>query len=173
MTRAEQTPDPARNQKPRSPAASEGTVSELMMPHHVNNLGNMFGGVILSMVDRAATVAAMRHAGCNCVTVSIDRVDFREPIYTGELVTCDARVTYVGKTSMEIGVSVFAANLLSGVERHTNTCFLTFVAIDEHNWPVRVPRLDLQSDDDRQCFYEGRRRREVRQALALELGEKK
>lgn len=171
MTRTELTPDPARCQKPRSPAASEGTVSELMMPHHVNNLGNVFGGVILSMVDRVATVAAMRHAGCNCVTVSIDRVDFREPIYAGELVTCDARVTYVGKTSMEIGVSVRAANLLSGEERHTNRCFLTFVAIDEHNRPVRVPPLDLQNDDDRQRFYEGRRRREVRQALALEFGE--
>lgn len=170
MTRTGQT-ESSQDLEPRSPEASEGSVSELMMPHHVNNLGNVFGGVILSMVDRAATVAAMRHAGRNCVTVSIDRVDFREPIYAGELVTCNARVTYAGRTSMEIGVTVLAANLLSGVERHTNTCFLTFVAIDEHNRPVRVPPLDLQTDEDRQRFHEGRRRREVRQALALELGE--
>lgn len=172
MTEGEPTADAVRSQEARSPAASQGTVSELMMPHHVNNLGNVFGGVILSMVDRAATVAAMRHAGRSCVTVSIDRVDFREPIYAGELVTCHACVTYVGTTSMEIGVSVFAADLLSGVERHTNTCFLTFVAIDDDNRPVQVPRLELQSDNDRQRFHEGRRRREVRQALALEFGEK-
>ena len=70
----------------KKPADSESWVSELMMPHHVNNLGHVFGGVVLSMVDRAAAVAAMRHAGLAAVTVSIDRVDFREPIYAGELV---------------------------------------------------------------------------------------
>jgi uncharacterized protein (TIGR00369 family) len=150
---------------------AEGLVSELMMPHHVNNFGNVFGGVILSMVDRAALVAAMRHAGRNCLTVSIDRVDFREPIYAGELVTCHARVTYAGRTSMEIGVRVTASNLLTGQQRHTNTCFLTFVAIDEHNRPVGVPQLELDGEDDRRRFQEGKRRREVRQALARELGE--
>jgi uncharacterized protein (TIGR00369 family) len=152
---------------------AEGLVSELMMPHHVNNFGNVFGGVILSMVDRAALVAAMRHAGRNCLTVSIDRVDFREPIYAGELVTCHARVTWAGRTSMEIGVRVTASNLLTGQQRHTNSCFLTFVAIDEHNRPVAVPQLELDSEDDRKRFQEGKRRREVRQALARELGEER
>ena len=150
---------------------AEGLVSELMMPHHVNNFGNVFGGVILSMVDRAALVAAMRHAGRNCLTVSIDRVDFREPIFAGELVTCQARVTYAGRTSMEVSVRVTASDLLTGKQRHTNTCFLTFVAIDEHNRPVAVPAMALESDDDRRRFHEGKRRREVRQALARELGE--
>jgi uncharacterized protein (TIGR00369 family) len=143
-----------------------------MMPHHVNNLGHVFGGVVLSMVDRAAAVAAMRHAGKPCVTVSIDRVDFREPIYAGELVTCSARVNYVGRTSMEVGVTVQAENLLSGVTRHTNTCFLTFVAIDADSRPTPVPPLELETDEDHKRFHEGKRRREVRQALALELGEK-
>lgn len=161
------------DEAPRSPAASQGLVSELMMPHHVNNLGNVFGGVILAMVDRAAAVAGMRHSGRNCVTVSIDRVDFREPIYAGELVTCQARVTFVGRTSMEIGVHVLAENLLTGTERHTNTCFLTFVAIDDQSRPVPVRPLKLETDEDRQRFHEGRRRREVRQALAQELGEKR
>ena len=141
------------------------------MPQHVNNLGHVFGGVILSMVDRAAAVVAMRHAGQECVTVSIDRVDFREPIYAGELVICEARVTYVGRSSMEVGVKVLAENLFTGVARHTNTWFLTFVAIDEHHRPGPVRPLDLQSDEDRKRFQEGRRRREVRQALAKELGE--
>lgn len=169
MGESEQT----RADDPLSPEASEGLVSELMMPHHVNNLGNVFGGVLLSMVDRAATVAAMRHSGKSCVTVSIDRVDFKEPIYAGELVTCRARVTFVGRTSMEIGVRVLAENLLSGVERHTNTCFLTFVAIDEHSRPVGVRPLHLETDADRQRFHDGRRRREVRQELARELGEER
>lgn len=155
----------------RACSHSSAQVSELMMPQHVNNLGHVFGGVVLSMVDRAAAVAAMRHAGGACVTVSIDRVDFKEPIYAGELVTCRAQVNYVGRTSMEVGVTVLAENLLTGVERHTNTCFLTFVAIDEESRPTRVPRLDLQTDEERRRFREGKRRREVRQALAKELGE--
>lgn len=158
---------------PRSPEHSVSTTSELMMPQHVNNLGHVFGGVLLAMVDRAAAVAAMRHAGMPCVTVSIDRVDFKEPIYAGELVTCRARVNFVGTTSMEIGVHVEAENLLSGGRRHTNDCFLTFVAIDEESRPVPVPPLELETEEDRQREREGRRRREVRQALDRELGEGK
>lgn len=154
-----------------TPEASRAQVSELMMPQHVNNLGHVFGGVVLSMIDRAAAVSAMRHAGGPCVTVSIDRVDFKEPIYAGELVTCRARVNFVGRTSMEVGVEVQAENLLTGVRRHTNTCFLTFVAIDDASEPTPVPRLELETEADERRFHEGRRRREVRQALADELGE--
>jgi uncharacterized protein (TIGR00369 family) len=139
------------------------------MPQHVNNLGHVFGGVILSMVDRAAAVAAMRHARRACVTVAIDRVDFREPIYSGELVTCSAQVNYVGRTSMEVGVRVEAENLITGTRRHTNTCYLTFVAIDENGKPIPVPSLELETDEDRQRFREAERRREVREALEDEL----
>ena len=156
---------------PKKPSDSVAVVSELMMPHQVNNLGHVFGGELLSMVDRAAAVAAMRHAGNPAVTISIDRVDFREPIYTGELVTCMARVHFVGRTSMEIGVRVEAENLLSGTKRHTNTCLLTFVAIDSDHRPCRVRPLDLSDPDDERRFREGKRRREVREALDRELDE--
>ena len=141
------------------------------MPQHVNNLGHVFGGVILSMVDRAAAVAAMRHARRPCVTVSIDRVDFREPIYSGELVTCSAQVNFTGRTSMEVGVRVEAENILTGERRHTNTCFLTFVAIDEEGAPVAVPPLELESEEERQRFREAKRRRQVRHELAREFEE--
>ena len=157
------------DRKPRTPKSSEALVSELMMPHQVNNHGNVFGGVILSMVDRVAAVSAMRHSGRPCVTVSFDRVDFKEPIFTGELVTCQARVNFVGRTSMEIGVKVEAENLLTGEKRHTNTCFLTFVAIDAHHRPVPVPPLKLDTEGDEKRYREGRRRREVRMALDREL----
>lgn len=139
------------------------------MPHQVNNHGHVFGGVVLSMVDRAAGVAAMRHSGRPCVTVSIDGVDFKEPIFTGELVTCRARVNFVGRTSMEIGVKVEAENLLTGEKRHTNTCFLTFVAIGANHRPVPVPPLELETEEDEKRFREGQRRREVRIALDREL----
>lgn len=154
---------------PKKPSESTALVSELMMPHQVNNLGHVFGGEILSMVDRAAAVSAMRHSGLPAVTVYIDRVDFMEPIYTGELVTCTARVNFVGRTSMEIGVHVEAENLLSGSKRHTNTCLLTFVAIDENHRPCPVRRLDLSDPDDERRAHEGARRRELRMQLDREL----
>lgn len=158
-------------QPAKKPGASVAVVSELMMPHQVNNLGHVFGGELLSMVDRAAAVAAMRHAGRPTVTVSIDRVDFVEPIYTGELVTCTARVNFVGRTSMEVGVSVDTENLLTGQRRHTNTCLLTFVAIDDSHRPCPVPPLDLSDPEDDRRAREGRRRREVREELDRELQE--
>jgi uncharacterized protein (TIGR00369 family) len=160
----------AHDLTPRSPAKSESVVSELMMPQHVNNLGHIFGGVLLSQVDRAAAVAAMRHAGRACVTVSIDRVDFKQPIFAGELLICRAKVNFVGRTSMEVGVLVEAENLLTGVRRHTNTCYLTFVAIDREGRPVPVRPLKLETPEDERRFREGSRRREVRQALDRELG---
>jgi len=156
-----------RRLEPRSPAHSESLVSELMMPHQVNNHGHVFGGVILSMVDRVAGVASMRHSGVPCVTVSFDRVDFKEPIFTA----CAARVNFVGRTSMEIGVRVEAENLFTGETRHTNTCFLTFVAIDANHRPIPVPPLKLETDEDQKRFREGQRRREVRIALDQELGD--
>jgi acyl-CoA hydrolase len=111
----------------------------------------------------------MRHGRSPAVTVSIDRVDFKEPIYTGELVTCTARVNFVGRTSMEVGVRVDAENLLTGKKRHTNTCFLTFVAIDANHKPCRVRPLDLADPEDERRAHEGKRRREVREALDREL----
>jgi acyl-CoA hydrolase len=153
----------------QGPDESASEISELMMPGDVNNLGHVFGGVVLSMVDRAAAVTAMRHSRQPCVTVSIDQVDFKEPIYTGEFVTCSARVNYVGRTSMEIGVGVVAEHPITGRRRHTNDCLLTFVAIDENGRPAPVPGLKLVTDQDKERFDEGRRRRENREALEKEL----
>ena len=158
---------------PAPPAASVAVVSELMMPHQVNNLGHVFGGELLSMVDRAAAVAGMRHARRSIVTVSIDRVEFKEPIYAGELVMCTARVHYVGRTSMEIGVRVEAENLRTGERRHTNTCLLTFVAIDDQHRPTPIRPLDVSDPDDARRAHDARRRREVRAALDRELEEER
>ncbi|MBV6522286.1 MAG: hypothetical protein MNPFHGCM_02432 [Gemmatimonadaceae bacterium] len=133
-----------------------------MMPQHANNLGHVFGGVILAMMDTTAAVAAIRHARSTCVTASIDRVDFREPIHLGDLVLMKASVNYVGRTSMEIGVRVEAEDVLSGRRRHTNSCYLTFVAVDRNGRPMDVPSLRPESEDEIRRFnaaVERRRRR--------------
>jgi uncharacterized protein (TIGR00369 family) len=137
-------------------------MSELMMPHMANNLGNVFGGVILSLVDRVASVAAMRHAGQPCVTVSMDRVEFLEPIHLGELVTAQASVNYVGRTSLEVGVRIEAENLFSGERRHTNSCYVTFVAIDEHGRPVPVPAVVPETEAEQRRYERAKGRRERR-----------
>jgi len=132
------------------------------MPNMANNLGHVFGGVILSLVDRVAAVVAIRHSRQPCVTVSVDRVDFHEPIYLGELVVAHASVNFVGRTSMEVGVHIEAENLLTGQRRHTNSCYVTFVAIDAKGRPTPVAPLALETDDDRRRNQRAAERRRVR-----------
>lgn len=138
---------------------SRATMSELMMPQHANNLGNVFGGVVLSLIDRVAAVAATRHARGPCVTVSMDRVDFLEPIHLGELVTAHASVNYAGRTSMEVGVRVEAENLLTGERRHTNSCYVTYVAIDAHGRPTPVPPIRPETEAEQRRYRAAERRR--------------
>jgi acyl-CoA hydrolase len=133
--------------------------AQLMMPQHANVLGHVFGGVMLSMMDTTAAVSAIRHARMACVTVSVDRVDFREPIHVGDLVIMKSSVNYVGRTSMEIGVRVETENLVSGVRRHTNSCYLTFVAVDRDGRPVPVPKLRPETHDEKRRYDAAKERR--------------
>src|SRR5512132_3333935 len=128
---------------------SQHETSELMMPEHSNILGHVFGGVILSMMDKCAAIAAFRHSRSSVVTASIDRVDFREPIHLGDLVVMKASVNFVGHSSMEVGVRVEAEELLTGRRRHTNSCYLTFVAVDRNGKPIEVPDLRPETPDEK------------------------
>ena len=141
---------------------SQHESSELMMPHHANNLGHVFGGVMLSMMDRTAAVAAFRHSRLNVVTASIDRVDFREPIHVGDLVVMKASVNFVGRTSMEVGVRVEAEELLTGRRRHTNSCYLTFVAVDRNGRPIEIAPVVPETPDEIRRFQAAQQRRKVR-----------
>ncbi|HKE90097.1 MAG TPA: acyl-CoA thioesterase [Gemmatimonadales bacterium] len=146
----------------RHPSESEAVVSELMMPQHANLMGNVFGGVILALVDRVAAVCAIRHARRPCVTVSVDKVDFREPIHVGELVTAFARVNFAGKTSMEVGVKLIAENLVSGEKRHTNSCYVTYVALDDKGCPTAVPPIVPETADEKRRYDRAAKRRAAR-----------
>ncbi len=146
----------------RHPRESEAVMSELMMPQHANIMGNVFGGVILSLVDRVAAVAAIRHARKPCVTVSVDKVDFKEPIHVGELLTAHARVNYAGRTSMEVGVKIIAENVLTGERRHTNSCYVTYVALDEHGQPTAVPPVVPETPDEKRRYERAAKRRASR-----------
>lgn len=153
---------PAIARLTRTVKESQHESSRIMMPGDANNLGHVFGGVVLAMMDQTAAVAAIRHARMACVTASIDRVDFREPIHLGDLVVMKASVNYVGRSSMEVGVRVEAEDLQSGNRRHTNSCYLTFVGVDHSGRPIPVPDLKPESPDEirrYQAALERRRRR--------------
>lgn len=153
---------PLPDLRPKTVRESQHETSEIMMPQHANNVGHVFGGVILSMMDRTAAVCAFRHARATCVTASIDRVDFREPIHLGDLVVMKGSVNYVGRTSMEIGVRVEAEDLLTGKRRHTNSCYLTFVAIDRNGRPLDVPPLVPETPDEERRYAAAKERRRRR-----------
>jgi acyl-CoA hydrolase len=149
-------------QRSKKPADSQHETSEIMMPQDANVLGHVFGGSVLSMMDKCAAVAAFRHARAACVTASIDRVDFREPIHVGDLVVMKASVNYAGRTSMEVGVRVEAEELITGHRRHTNSCYLTFVAVDRNGRPVEVPQIAPDSPDEHRRYEAAKERRRRR-----------
>jgi acyl-CoA hydrolase len=139
---------------------SRGEISTWVMPHMQNVLGDLFGGHLMALVDQAAAVAAIRHAGGPAVTASIDRVDFRERIPVGALVTCVGMVDYVGNSSMEITVEVYAENASTGERRHTHTAHVVFVAIDDRGRPMRVPRLIPETPEEQARYGRAREHRE-------------
>ena len=141
---------------------SQHETSELMMPQHANNMGHVFGGVILSMMDKCGAIAAFRHSRASVTTASIARVDFREPIHLGDLVVMKASVNFVGRTSMEVGVRVEAEDLMTGVRRHTNSCYLTFVAIDRNGRPIEVAGLTPETDEEQRRYAAAETRRRAR-----------
>ena len=146
----------------KTPRHSEAVVADLMMPHHANGLRqpSVFGGVIMSMVDRCAALSAMRHAGGQVTTLSIDRILFKEPIRVGELVEIRSKVVFVGRTSMSVVANVYAENIVTGERRHTNECWLTFVHLDAQGRPAPVPPLKLETAEDRILQEIAERRRE-------------
>lgn len=122
----------------------------------------MFGGQILSEVDRVAYIPATRHAKANCVTASIDRVDFLEPVHVGEVVGFVDEITFVGRSAMEVWVRDDSEALAGRGPRPVGEAFVTMVAVGAKGRPVPVPALALESEGERRRFEEGRRRMEER-----------
>ena len=141
---------------------SRVTLHHLMTPEHANALGNVHGGVIMRLVDECGAICAMRHAHRPCVTIAIDSMTFREPVHVGALLMCEARVSYVGRTSIETAVRVHAENPITGQSTHTNSAFVVYVALGDDGRPCAVPELELESDEDRKLFAQGSERQRHR-----------
>lgn len=144
--------------------ASRITIAQLMQPEHANNIGNVHGGWIMKLVDEAGALACMRHAQQRVVTIAVDQMIFRHPIRITDLVTLTAEVSYVGRTSIEAEVAVYAENPITGEGRHTNTAYLVYVAVDDNGRPVPVPPLVCETAEQRQRMEDGKARQEYRLA---------
>jgi len=148
----------------KSPQSSRTILSQLMQPEHSNSQGNIHGGWIMKLVDEAGALACMRHAQSRVVTVAVDRMTFSQPIKIGDLVVLEAEVSYVGRTSMEAEVKVFAENPVTSSKMATNTAYLVYVALDADGHPIGVPKLTLDTEADRLRYEAGKKRQQHRLA---------
>lgn len=137
-----------------------------MIPAYANFGGRVHGGTLLSLMDKVAYACAAKHAGQYCVTVSVDGVNFRQPVEVGELVSLMGSVNYVGRTSLVVGIKVIAENVKTGMVKHTNTSYFTMVAKDDTGRPTEVPALLLETTDDVRRFLEAMKRKELRTAFS-------
>ncbi|ODU03671.1 MAG: acyl-CoA thioesterase [Pseudonocardia sp. SCN 72-86] len=153
---------------PAEPHVDEGrhrlSMTVLMTPDMANFSGHVHGGQILKLLDQVAFTCASRFAQTYVVTLSVDRVVFREPIDIGELVTFQASVNYTGRSSMEVGIRVTTEDIRRNLVRHTNSCYFTMVAVDDAGTPVEVRAHVPVTDDEKRRWIEAERRREISRA---------
>ena len=141
---------------------SQTTITELMIPAYANFGGKIHGGTLLSLMDKVAYACASKHAETYCVTVSVDKVEFLQPVEVGELVSMMASVNYVGNTSLVVGIRVEAQNIKTGIVKHTNSSFFTMVAKGDDDKPTQVPELILENDEEIKRFIEAMRMKEIK-----------
>ena len=138
---------------------SKSVIADLMLPNQANPAGMVHGGEIMKMMDNCGGVAAVRHARMNVVTLRVDEMVFYEPILVGQLVTCESRLVFTGRTSMEVEVTVKVEDLLSEAPAKVAlTAFFTYVALDENGKPCEVPALLVETEEEAQAFEMGKMR---------------
>jgi acyl-CoA hydrolase len=138
------------------------TMTELVLPNHTNQLTKLLGGQLMHWIDICAALCAAKHNQCVCVTASVDRIDFHHPIELGNAVTLTGSVNRVFKSSMEIGVKVFAESFKDGTRVHTNTAYLTFVSVDSNGKPVPAIQVIPETEDEKRRYDEALQRRDNR-----------
>ena len=142
-------------------AQSEAETVHLVRPAHLNGANRLFGGILMQWIDEVAGIVAKRHSGCNVITASVDNLTFLHGAYQGEMVVIKGKVTWVGSSSMEVCVDTYVESL-SGAREHINTARFMMVALDERGRPIRVPRLHLQTDEERLAWEQGEERCRIR-----------
>lgn len=148
--------------KSRTVQFSRTRLTELMIPSFANFGGKVHGGLILSLMDKVAYACSSKHAGTYCVTVTVDGVEFLQPVEVGELLNLDASVHYVGNSSLVVGIKVTTENIKTNEVKHTNNSYFTMVAKGDDGKPAKVPELILEDISEMRNFVEAIKRNRVK-----------
>ena len=133
----------------------------IVRPNHLNGANRLFGGILMQWIDEVAGIVAKRHSMSNVTTASVDNLTFLHGAYQNEMVVIKGKLTWVGSSSMEVCVDTYVENLSGHRERINNAHFM-MVALDDHDRPVQVPRLILQTEDERLAWSHGEERQRIR-----------
>ena len=133
----------------------------LVRPTHLNGANRLFGGILMQWIDEVAGIVAKRHSMCNVTTASVDNLTFLKGAYNGDMVVITGKMTWVGSSSMEVCVDTYVENRLGARDRINNAHFM-MVALDENDRPVKVPRLRLQTEDEKLAWTHGEERQRIR-----------
>ncbi len=150
------------NIKEKTVSESSADAVQVVLPNDTNPLGNVLGGRVMHWIDMIAAVVAYRHSKRPVVTASMERLEFHSPIQLGQIAILKAAMNYVGKTSMEVGVEVYAEDPMSGKRYHTSSAILTYVALDDHGKPTPVPPLRAETTEEKRRYQEGEKRYQER-----------
>lgn len=161
------------NPEARPVRYSQTTITELMIPSYANFGGKIHGGILLSLMDKVAYACSSKHAGTYCVTVSVDKVEFLQPVEVGELVSMLASVNYVGNTSLVVGIRVISENVKKGIIKHTNSSFFTMVAKGDDDKPSTVPKLILENKEEVKRFIEAMQMKEIKSSIREKMDDAK
>ena len=133
----------------------------IVRPNHLNGANRLFGGILMQWLDEVAGIVAKRHSMCNVTTASVDNLRFLKGAYQNEMIVIVGKLTYVGKTSMEVRVDTYVENK-SGVRKAINRAYFVMVALDENDQPMQVPKLILETEAEKAEWESAKKRREMR-----------
>ena len=153
--------------KMKSPSESQTEQTYLMRPCYLNGYGNLFGGQLMSWIDEIASIVAMRHSESDITTAAIDNLNFKQGATVDDVIVLRGKITYVGKTSMEVRVDTYVENR-KGIRKVINRAYLVMVAVDEHHHPVEVPGLLLQTEAEKAEWEGGKKRYLLRKQRRME-----
>ncbi len=148
-------------------ADSMAETVHVVRPNHLNGANRLFGGILMQWIDEVAGIVAKRHAMMNVTTASVDNLRFIKGAYQNEMVVIVGKLTYVGTTSMEVRVDTYVENK-SGVRKTINSAYFVMVALDENDKPVSVPKLIVETEEEKAELEAAKKRREMRSHRKVE-----
>ena len=135
--------------------------TQLVLNSHLNGAGRLFGGQLMEWIDEIASIVAMRHSEADITTACIDNLNFKEGATVNDVIVLRGKITYVGRTSMEVRVDTYVESR-HGIRKVINRAYVVMVAVDEHHHPIPVPGLIVESESEKAEWEGGEKRYALR-----------